>query len=304
MAWARGQACGSHWTTRIYTNLPDIFAEASVPDLTGFSWLLPAAKEAYDNREAIQGGWKKLAAPLFGGKKSIAFTGMPGVGKTVLVDHLTGAAFRQGYKPPGKSQVLEVGKVSRNRKRLRFSVIPGQESAPRLDATDDLFGDNAVDGIVHVVANGFIEIRNQTAREALISEGGLATLANFREHQRQQELADLDETCELIRSSLRSNDKPKWMLVVVDKVDLYYEEIREAEAYYSPEGNSAFAQRLTELQNRVGRDRFDWAAIPGCSWLEDFEWNGEVAPSRLKPYERDYYVAQLLRVIESYSARK
>lgn len=269
----------------------------------GFSWVLPAAAEAYANREQIAKLWHRLAALLLGRKKSIALTGLAGVGKTVLLDHLTGTAFKAGYTPPGQSKAKETGKVHRQGKRLSLSAVPGQESAPRLEATDDLFGENAVDGVIHVVANGFTDIRNEVAKEALIKQGNLVTLADFRKAQLENELTDLDKTCELIRKSIRTTKRPQWMLVVADKVDLYYDAIGAAETYYSPHGQSEFTKRLQALQGQVGSDSFEWEALPACAWLENFTWNKEEAVSRLKPKERDFYIGQLLRQVEAYCAR-
>ena len=273
----------------------------ALPD-PSLTWVLPAAKEAYDNREAIQGLWDRLATLLLGKKQSIGFTGLGGVGKTVLFDHLTGAAYRPGYTPPGTSRHKEKGKVSRHRKRMHMTVVPGQDSPARLEVTDDLFGAKPVDGVVHVVANGFVELRSGAARETLVRTG-LQTIESFRQHQLEQELRDLDLTCEMIRASMRNNDKPKWMIVVSDKVDLYYDSVLEAEKYYSPGSGSKFSARIEEMQNRVGRDRFDWVAAPACAWLEDFEWNGQVVPSKLKPLDRDYFIGQLIDLIGAYCER-
>ncbi|HUK91999.1 MAG TPA: hypothetical protein VLZ81_16485, partial [Blastocatellia bacterium] len=111
------------------------------------SWMLPAAKELYQRRDEITGAWEKITALLLGKKRSIAFTGMAGVGKTVLFDHLTGKAYKQGYTPPSTSLVKEAGKVSFQKKRIHITVIPGQDSMPRLEAVDEIFfGKKGVDG--------------------------------------------------------------------------------------------------------------------------------------------------------------
>ncbi len=49
---------------------------------------------------------------------------------------------------------------------------------------EDLFDpESTVDGVVHVVANGFVEVRGLDARNALVTEGGLDTTQKSREHQ-------------------------------------------------------------------------------------------------------------------------
>lgn len=264
------------------------------------SWLLPAAKEAYKSREEIASVWERIDATLFGRKKNIAFTGMAGVGKTVLFDHLSGKAYMPGYTPPPKSESAERGKIAAQKKRLRVSVIPGQPAFPRMEELDKLFrGKKAVDGVVHVAASGFIDLRNAAAESALV-EAGVNTIAAFRKSQLQRELDDLNDTCEIIRQAIYKHRKPAWMLIAVTKADLYYGEVAEVERYYSPDGISKFIDRLKELQHQVGTDSFSWDALPVCSWLEDFHWNKQTQPSVLKPNQRDHYLAIFAKRLESY----
>src|SRR5438477_4920821 len=118
-------------------------------------WLLPALKTAYKHREDIAGGWKKFTTWLLGAKSVVAFTGAAGVGKTVLLDHLSGHAFKAGYQPPAQSQKDEKAGISEHRKRIRLVTIPGQTSGPRFEAFKKVMSDKeTVDGIIHVVANG------------------------------------------------------------------------------------------------------------------------------------------------------
>jgi DNA replication protein DnaC len=56
--------------------------------LENASWLLPVAREGYKSRQEIKSAWERLYVAIFGGKKNIAFTGMAGVGKTVLFEGL------------------------------------------------------------------------------------------------------------------------------------------------------------------------------------------------------------------------
>jgi hypothetical protein len=266
-------------------------------------WTLPIAREALKNHQQIQSAWERVANLLLGKKRTLAFTGMQGVGKTVLFDHLTGRAYRRGYKPLGRSRRVETASLKVPQRRLRMSVVPGQVDNVRLHATDNLFrGKKTVHGVIHVVANGFVEVRTQAARDALVKEARLESVTDFRNHQLSAELADLDLTCELIRNAIRESNRPTWMLVAVDKVDLYYPEISRTEEYYAPSAKSRFTERLELLQQQVGTDRFTWDAVPVCAWLEDFHWNGSTVPSTLKPHERDHYLAAFIDVLEEFCA--
>ncbi|WP_164929510.1 hypothetical protein [Gloeobacter violaceus] len=252
---------------------------SEVPD-----WILPTASELYKRRKDIQTVFKKVSE-LFG-RKTIVFLGMKGVGKTVLLDYVTGKAYDRGYSPPMTSTKIEEGREG----RLVLRVIPGKETRYMLES--ELFlEETKVDGVVYVVANGFASIRNELAKASLIEDQNVDTLERYRELQLSSELHDLKGVCELLRSSIRRNQKPTWMVVAVTKVDLFYNFAVEAAKYYSPYGNSQFVKTLHELQHRVGSDNFTWSALPVCGWLEDFTWNNQTQGSVLKGEQRDHFEA-------------
>src|SRR5271157_5430277 len=90
-----------------------------------------------------------------------------------LYDYLSGRAYQTGYQPPLQSQHLEKGKIKRNRKKLLFSVIPGQSegAAPRLEAIDEVFGtDKPVDLLIHVVAFGYAVVRSPSSASSLVKD--------------------------------------------------------------------------------------------------------------------------------------
>ncbi len=269
--------------------------------LEHLTWILPALKEAYRGRDDAKEAWSKIF-----GKRRFVFTGLSGVGKSVLCDFLTGKGFEQGYLPPQPSQSVEKGKLSKTLKkdkpRIAISVLPGQDDFPRLQGLDEIFlGKKGVDGVIHVVSNGFIDERSSVTREFLIKENRLQTIQQFRQYQLKKELADLDATCEIIRKSIHKHQKPKWLLVAVTKADLFYDKLEVARVYYSPNGKSKFAKRLKELQIQVGTDNFRWETVPVCAWLDDFEWNNEKQPSVLKVDERDHFIATFAAEMANYN---
>jgi hypothetical protein len=260
------------------------------------TWLLPALKEGYKSRDDFREIWRKAF-----GKKNIVFTGLGGAGKTVLLDFLTGQGFKQGYKPPRPSQSVEKGKIRQAKRKMAISVLPGQMDSPRIQAINEIFqGKKAVDGVIHVVCNGFIDVRSQTAREFFVKDQNLKTIEDFRQVQLREELRDLGETCEILRQSIQKHQKPKWLLIAVTKVDLFYDKLDVVRAYYSPNGSSEFAERLKILQTQVGTDNFRWGTVPVCAWLDDFEWNNEKVPSVLKPDQRDHYLTQFAEEMAEY----
>jgi len=267
-------------------------------------WVTPAisiGSQALKHRNEAARLWQGLAARVLGPKSSIVVTGAAGVGKTVLVDHLTGDGLSADYQPPGRSIGAEKERVKHNKQRLVLTVVPGQHSLPRLTTLDQSFNEKSPpDGLIFTAAYGFAEVREQYAREALVAQG-LASLDDLLAAQRKTEIDALEETLDLARRTIRLNRKPTWLLVAVNKVDLFADELVGAQQHYlSPDGD--FSRTLDRFLLQVGKDNFTWNAQPVCGWLEDFTWNGEDRVSTLKPGQRNKMVLDFLHVLGDTSA--
>ncbi|MGI4791185.1 MAG: GTPase [Janthinobacterium lividum] len=265
------------------------------------AWLIPAVKEAYKSREQIASNWERIVTQIKGKKIEIAVTGLSGAGKTVLLDHLTGQAYHRGYAPPERSRSSETGKMPAKGFRIGLSTIPGQDSRIRQTAIAKIFETKRpVDGVIHVVSNGYIIEREAAAREVLAEDLHVATIEQLRQHFLEEELRDLEATLGLLRSSLRKSHKPKWLIVAVAKSDLFYDRILEAERYYSPSGRSAFTEKMRQFLGQVGSDNFGWEAAPVATWIEDFHWGNETLTSQLKPDQCDHFVGKFAEILEKY----
>jgi hypothetical protein len=264
-------------------------------------WVVPAAKEALEHREEIRKGMQWLKDYLLRKQSSVVFTGMPGVGKTVLFDYLMGKGYEPGYEPPGKSRSLESGAKADRGRKIALSVIPGDISRPRYDAIDKLIlGKSPPDGIIHVVANGFAEIRHDDARAHLIEESGLETIEQFRSFQRDGEVEDIREVCQKIRQAQRKHRKPSWMIVAATKADLFPKELDEARKQYSPSGSGVFGDQLRELAGFVGADNFRWTSCPVCSARVQFRWKKRTVKPGIEEGERDALLARLWSEIKAH----
>jgi hypothetical protein len=265
-------------------------------------WLAPALT-AYKHRDDLKSMLEGGMSWLFGKKTTLAFTGMEGAGKTVLLDHLSGAAFRPGYQLPLRSQKAESGQLGTRGQRMTATVVPGQIAAPRHLAIDKLFGGKRpLDGVVHVVCNGFASVRDPNTVETFIRNSKLTTLAKYRNYALSQELIDLELICQAIRELLRKKRSPSWLIVAVDKIDLYFDKIGKARAYYSLNADSPFADRLRTLASQVGTDNFRWESVPVCGCLEPFAWNREEVMPKIDETTRDAYLVQFLQLLKSYAA--
>ena len=164
-----------------------------------------------------------------------------------------------------------------------------------MDAFNEVFGGrNPVDGVVFVAGSGLITLRDEQAKQMNIKRG-YATIDEWRELNCEGELEYLRDLRTTIEASHAESRRPRWLLVASTKADLYYREIEKVRAYYSPYGDSDFTNILNKLEVKVGRNNFEWDALPVCSMLEDFHWGEEVIPSQLDTDRRDKYLVQMRR---------
>lgn len=207
---------------------------------------------------------------------TVAVTGMTGVGKTVLVDSLCRRTSSPGPVEAG-SAVMEY-RVRRggNLRGFRFRVVPGENAATRLGALDHVFHDEAVDGVLHVVANGYATGRR------VAGTSGPASVP--REQQLARELEDWTITAHRIASMAVRREYPTWLIVVVNKVDLFADDVDGVVTSYSPGSDTPFGDRLDELRALAGAAKLAVDVLPAC---------GLVQGGTISAEQRDAYLAAL-----------
>lgn len=192
---------------------------------------------------------------------TVAVTGMTGVGKTRLADRLSRRASSQTSQQAGQevgSAVME--RRTRRNARLRgyrFRVVPGENAATRLGALDEVFHDEPVDGVLHVVAYG-----HATPRRT----GGTTGVAlASREDQLAAELEDWSITAHRIASMAVRRERPTWLVIAVTKADLFADDVDAAVHYYSPGSGSPFGDKLDELRALAGGAKLSIDVLPVCA---------------------------------------
>lgn len=190
---------------------------------------------------------------------TVAVTGMTGVGKTHLVDRLSrraGARSEQG-RDVGSAVMERRTRRDARLRGYRFRVVPGENAATRLGALDEVFHDEPVDGVLHVVAYGHATPRR--------TAGTTGSAAATREEQLAAELEDWAITAHRIASMAVRRDRPTWLVIAVTKADLFADDIEAAVDHYSPGSGSPFGDKLDELRALAGGARLSIDVLPVCA---------------------------------------
>jgi len=187
----------------------------------------------------------------------VAVTGMTGVGKSHLVDRLTRRTSGNGVADVGSAVMERRTRRSARLQGFRFRVVPGDNAATRLGALDEVFHDEPVDGVIHVVANGYATPRR--------TAGTTGTASASREEQLAAELEDWTITAHRIASMAVRRDKPIWLVIAVTKADLYPDDVDEAVRYYSPGSGSPFGDKVDALRALAGGAKLSIDVLPVSS---------------------------------------
>jgi hypothetical protein len=189
----------------------------------------------------------------------VAVTGMTGVGKSQLVDRLARRA--SGETEVGSAVMERRTRRSSRLQGFRFLVVPGDNAATRLGALDEVFHDEPVDGVIHVVANGYATPRR--------TAGTTGTATATREEQLAAELEDWTITSHRLASMAVRRRQPIWLVIAVTKTDLFPDDVDEVLHYYSPGSGSPFGAKVDALRALAGGAKLSIDVLPVSSQGSD-----------------------------------
>ncbi|MFD5558877.1 hypothetical protein ACFWIA_34265 [Streptomyces sp. NPDC127068] len=202
-------------------------------------------------------------------RHTLAFTGEPGAGKTMLFDALSEGGIRLGGGETTKSLTAESGHRSLvlGSLRIRVSalVVPGQVAQERDRAMNQILSEHtSPKGIIHVVCWGHNKVWNRSNQNVLdrtARDGsGNLTQESVRSWHLEKEAADFEQLCDRIQETRAAERSLRWLVVAVSKADLYWDRIHDARDHYipgsdtsaqPPAGESAFCTALRDLADQT-----------------------------------------------------
>jgi 50S ribosome-binding GTPase len=238
------------------------------PSFIRYPWVL------YKNRQAIDYWFKKFQVLINTGSTNIAVLGRENVGKSVFLQQLCNEAGKISFELPTTSKSVENDAVFFGDWSKIVSVIPGQSSKERYEGLQNVFENNPkLEGIIYLSDWGYTDIRDNILRQSMVERDGIKTIQQLRAFNLASELSDFEQINQLIIKAHHYKMGPKWVIVLANKCDLFYDSINEAQKYYHLSYESDFNNKAKALLNKVGAMNLAYRSLPICSWQTDFEWN-------------------------------
>ncbi len=236
----------------------------------------------YKHRHLIQKWWKRTQAYLNTGNTNIVVLGRPNVGKSVMAAYLYGETRNLAWDLPETSTDVEVKALTLEKWTKLVRVIPGQKIPTRDKGLEEALNThNDLEGVIYLVDYGFTDEKEPFVKQGMIKEDRIDSIEKVRIQNLEKELKDFEYVCEQIRRSFSIGKSPKWLLIVANKADLFFDKLDEVQDYYHPKRDSKFSHILNELLSDVGRQNLKCEVVPLCSYERSFEWNGEVIETKI-----------------------
>lgn len=260
-------------------------------------------KQAYDNRHIIQKYWTKALAKFNKGSTDVVVTGHSAAGKSFLVAQLHGRARELFFEDPKESLKVEVEALTIGEWARLVRVLPGQPGRRVVGEMESIDTNRDLQGVIHVVDFGYVSPRDPAQAKSLLLRDGLDTIDKLREHNLKGEIRDLTLLIGSILKARSNFNRPNWLAIIVNKVDLFPHLLDETLAYYHPDGTGAFGKELSRLQGQLGSDSFGIYIVPACANETDFAWNDQTVKSALARDDQDKMLRELVKSLAHISEK-
>lgn len=254
-----------------------------------WSDLLPKAAKipilVYKYRAAIGATVKSGLLKIGLGKTQVVVMGRAAVGKSVILARLTSSSDNFDWNLPPTSNGPEAAVLRLKHSSMIVRALPGQDDASKYKAMGEAFYKHkGLKGAIYVCDWGYTKVRSKAVSAEMVASG-VTGIAERRAIALTEELRDFERFCEKIKESYSRCGTPQWLLVIVNKCDLFHHKIDDAQRYYDKDGDSVFADLIKELVNYIGAGNIFVESFPMSCWHENFNWNGDIAQSQLDDTE-------------------
>jgi ABC-type dipeptide/oligopeptide/nickel transport system ATPase component len=176
---------------------------------------------------SILSEWRRALSRLVTKKKKIYLFGTSGSGKSQFIKSM-----QNSIDTPEKTMQTKSIDIDLESFFIRFEDTPGHDNIPdRKKAYQDIIKNNA-DGIIHFVTHGYDE-RSDADKSVVLDRLGNINEA-FLESNRRQEIRRLREWSSIISpKNENSKGSVKWILLVVNKADVWWDKKEIVEQHYS-----------------------------------------------------------------------
>lgn len=236
-----------------------------------------------------------MKAYLDKGDTQVVVTGHAGAGKTLLAAQIHGRARDLSYEIPSESRVVEVEVFEASEWARLVRVLPGQDGFRSHGAVEAFIQSNSLEGVIHVVDYGYVKPRDSVVAETLIRDDGIDTVEKLRKTNLDFEIDQLKTLLTDIKRSYHTQRRPKWIIIAVNKVDLFPDNRTDALQYYHPEGGSAFGNILKKFSQEVGASNIEIYIMQCAAYEQDFKWNNEIVRSLLERQEQNKILAEFTK---------
>lgn len=259
----------------------DLIKVRAMEWITAATYTARAGVAVYGNRHFIQEYFVKAKALLNLGKTQIIVTGMPSAGKSMLVGQMHGRARELYHETPGESKSVEVDAITLGEWTKLVRVLPGQAGYRVQGELEAFVKNEALEGLIHVVDFGFSGPRDPVVANELIQEDGLDTVEKLRSRNLDREVDALKLELANLRKLLSAKNNFKWIVIAVNKIDLFGGQLESALSHYHPAGDSSFGKELRAFQAEVGSNNLKVYVAKTCASEDDFKWGDEMVDSSL-----------------------
>lgn len=209
------------------------------------------------------------------GRRHVVITGNSGSGKTRLWSTLT-----KSSAPEQMSLTHDDGYMITYKKRsLVLITVPGQYSSPRFVTLERLFDTRAhLQGIMFVACAGYDHIwpANADIVANELRRRGSYNIDGLRRHNLDNEQESFKDICRRIAEKTeltRDRDLwPKWLVVAVNKADLYWGQLPAVHDYYLPGSGSPFDRHREALFDRIGHNTIRYLLLPLITAIGDYRF--------------------------------